>query len=246
MTIEEKAFEELPSLRELRLNDNQHLMFVDRDSFSKLPSVTILMLHNGNLSSIHNVASALPALMVLTLSGNPLVCDCNIKWIQEVNKIPHNILIEDSQLPCWHPKKRRLEPVKKVSLSSYCAPRIVNVPTTIAAYEGQILQIKCEAFGNPQPDIQWMSSQGTEVAKSKILLFEDLTVQDAGKYICIATSKAGEDRAETLVKVSLQQYYFFELFQSKNYCFYVLYVSSSFLQEIFPQKIFLSLLACPH
>ena len=91
---------------------------------------------------------------------------------------------------------------KKTFLVVVSPPRFtVKPPAKIVAVVGGTLKLNCSATGNPQPMISWKKQGGQlPVGRSQqingSLVIRDISRNDRGNYICIATN-AGVFKAET-------------------------------------------------
>ena len=81
----------------------------------------------------------------------------------------------------------------------------VKPPGKVSAATGDTLTLNCSATGDPQPVISW-KRQGAALPVGRIygkegtLILRDLRREDAGNYICVATS-AGVSDIETITDV---------------------------------------------
>ena len=86
---------------------------------------------------------------------------------------------------------------------------IVKPPAKIVGYIGANMTLNCSATGDPQPVISW-KRQGSQlpVGRSQqidgALVIRDVQKEDAGSYICVATS-AGVFDVERVTYVELQE-----------------------------------------
>ena len=91
---------------------------------------------------------------------------------------------------------------KKTLLVVVSPPRFtVKPPAKIVAAVGGTLKLNCSATGDPQPVISWKKQGGQlPVGRSQqingSLVIRDISRNDRGNYICIATN-AGVFKAET-------------------------------------------------
>ena len=91
---------------------------------------------------------------------------------------------------------------KKTFLVVVSPPRFtVKPPAKIVTVVGGTLKLNCTATGNPQPMISWKKQGGQlPVGRSQqingSLVIRDITMNDKGNYICMATN-AGVFKAET-------------------------------------------------
>lgn len=83
--IDRGAFRDLPSLKALHLHRNSRLQFVDPEAFIDVPNLRILSLHEGNLKALgEGAVKGFAKPLQISLHGNPLRCDCNVKWLHEI------------------------------------------------------------------------------------------------------------------------------------------------------------------
>ncbi|XP_073415578.1 hemicentin-2 isoform X1 [Dendrobates tinctorius] len=90
-------------------------------------------------------------------------------------------------------------------------PRIEGPPhpSEVAVAVNELLQLTCNAVGFPAPDVTWekdgrslswpdlLSRNGT------VLRIESVKVEDAGIYVCVASSTAGRDTRATWVRLKV-------------------------------------------
>ncbi|CAN2388121.1 angiogenesis [Pristimantis euphronides] len=76
-------------------------------------------------------------------------------------------------------------------------PQFTNKPADVVAKPGSTVQFVCGAQGNPKPVVQWSKEQGAlptgryAITNENTLCLQRVTVQDSGKYVCIARSHIG-------------------------------------------------------
>ncbi|XP_053546114.1 leucine-rich glioma-inactivated protein 1 [Bombina bombina] len=106
-TIADDAFMGLKHLEYLFIEDNK-INSISRNAFRGLKSLIHLSLANNDLQFLpQGLFSNLPAIKHIDLRGNPMHCDCKIKWlVQWINTIGKNIPVW-LPLPCEEPEKHR-------------------------------------------------------------------------------------------------------------------------------------------
>ena len=84
----------------------------------------------------------------------------------------------------------------------------VKPPGKVSVFTGDTLTLNCSATGDPQPVISWKRQEASlHVGRSdrteKALLIRDLREEDAGIYICVATS-AGVFPIEAISSIDVE------------------------------------------
>ena len=100
--------------------------------------------------------------------------------------------------------------VKRTVLVVVSLPRFtVKPPAKIIAKPGDTLTLNCSATGDPQPEITW-KKQGSRllIGRSQqingVLVIKNITMNDTGKYICIATSAEVFRGVETVTYINVK------------------------------------------
>ncbi|EFO26712.2 immunoglobulin I-set domain-containing protein [Loa loa] len=174
--IEENSFQNLPKLQKLYLNDNPELAQVYYGAFRLLPSLVLIHLHHCNLSRLHDLSMQLklPSLQHLTLYGNPLLCDCNLTWLQHFK----HILLD----------RKGYQNLYNSGIVRKCPPRRIDLSSTCTAMERQRLVVTCDTVDHSQSIIQWRDSTNTETLKRQFLMFEKINRNQFDTYRCLAYS----------------------------------------------------------
>ncbi|XP_071802833.1 hemicentin-1-like isoform X2 [Asterias amurensis] len=96
------------------------------------------------------------------------------------------------------------------TLEVLVSPTIEPVPDKIAVHLGRPVRIPCSAIGHPRPTITWQKNNqiltpqmGYTFLENGMLMINSTQLSHAGRYICIAQSRAGSDvlRVELSVEV---------------------------------------------
>ncbi|XP_055874290.1 slit homolog 2 protein-like isoform X2 [Biomphalaria glabrata] len=83
VTLPAKIFSNLTQLSTLILSYN-NLQCIADSSFANMQNLRILSLHENNISTIpYGTFDSLKSLSHLALGGNPLFCDCKLKWLSD-------------------------------------------------------------------------------------------------------------------------------------------------------------------
>ncbi|CAI4229355.1 unnamed protein product [Auanema sp. JU1783] len=87
-------------------------------------------------------------------------------------------------------------------------PRVQMQAEEMKVVAGRGVTIRCEVFGNPAPSVEWHKNGQpfrSELLQSstnlRYLHLREAQVEDAGRYTCIATNRAGEQRTSTQLHV---------------------------------------------
>ena len=105
------------------------------------------------------------------------------------------------------------EPGESISL-----PKVTISPASqLTVNETNTAALFCSASGNPTPELSWVRADGslpsnrTKVTSDGLLQIDDVRLEDAGKYKCMARNILGEDEnaANLVVQSKLKLYIFF-------------------------------------
>ncbi|XP_029960009.1 hemicentin-1 [Salarias fasciatus] len=94
-----------------------------------------------------------------------------------------------------------------IHLSINMRPAFKELPGDVTLNKGQSLALSCHAQGTPPPVISWASNNRPyagatvdEAGRSSIVI-ENVTMTDAGTYVCIAENSVGSIRALSFVRI---------------------------------------------
>ncbi|GAB6033413.1 Down syndrome cell adhesion molecule-like protein 1 [Chamberlinius hualienensis] len=92
-------------------------------------------------------------------------------------------------------------------------PRVTHNMPVISIQQGFSVEMPCAAQGQPTPTFRWVKDGGKEIRPIEpskrfrmtqgILALDSVQVADGGGYICIASNTLGEEKAETVLKVTV-------------------------------------------
>uniref|UniRef100_A0A915K7J1 Ig-like domain-containing protein n=1 Tax=Romanomermis culicivorax TaxID=13658 RepID=A0A915K7J1_ROMCU len=217
--VEKGAFNDLPGLLLVDLHDNPYLSYLDPESFIKIEQLSHLHLHNNNLTVLErDTVDSLPALQEISFYGNPLLCDCNSRWL---NKLLTDVTVEDrkivfseaDRIVCDGPKDHRFKLFTTLTpgdLPRVCPPRILHLfDSTTNRKSGDDIAYDCRAVGLPRPRITWVESSGRPASREQTvggtLILRRLKTSDGGPYACIAENDVGNDVRQTILNVTAMQ-----------------------------------------
>lgn len=114
--LKKNSFTGLRNLRVLLLNANS-LSCIEKNTFYHVPSLKFLSLYDNKMKSLSQQSfGQLPKLTTLHLGKNPLICDCNLKWLAEKNI---RETIETSGAKCEYPRKLRKKTFSSLPLDKF-------------------------------------------------------------------------------------------------------------------------------
>ncbi|XP_032434339.1 hemicentin-1 [Xiphophorus hellerii] len=96
---------------------------------------------------------------------------------------------------------------RDVHLSINTRPVFKELPGDVTLNKGQSLALSCHAQGTPPPSISWTINNKpyrgatTDEAGRSSVLSENVTLNDAGTYVCLAENSVGSIRALSFVRI---------------------------------------------
>ncbi|CAB1319698.1 unnamed protein product, partial [Coregonus sp. 'balchen'] len=85
-------------------------------------------------------------------------------------------------------------------LSVNMRPAFKELPGDVTLNKGQSLSLSCHAQGTPIPVISWTANNSPYPGRSS-LVKENVTMSDAGTYVCLAENSVGTIRALSFVRI---------------------------------------------
>ena len=174
-----------------------------------------ISLHPGPLHAIEGSDVTLPTCHV---TGHPLPV---VTWSKSFGQLPHGrvqlntsvikiLAVRKSDSDNYICTARNLlgSVVKRTVLVVVSLPQFtVKPPDKVVAPPGDTLTLNCSATGDPQPVISWKRQGaalpvGRSHRTNEALILRDVKKEDAGNYICVATS-AGVFHIETIVDLEV-------------------------------------------
>lgn len=217
VSIDAYALNNLPELTKIEATNNPRLSYIHPRAFAKLPRLETLMLNSNALSALHQrTMESLPNLQEVSLHSNPIRCDCVIRWIN-MNRTAVRLMEPDS-LFCMDPPQYNGQHVQLVhfrEMTEICLPLIstLSLPDRVELKQGSSLSLHCRAFGEPEPEIYWVTPSGDRVSPGSVSEKYNLhpegtfdiysaSTQEAGTYTCIAHNIVGADIKSVTVVVA--------------------------------------------
>uniref|UniRef100_A0A4W5QXD1 Leucine rich repeat neuronal 3 n=1 Tax=Hucho hucho TaxID=62062 RepID=A0A4W5QXD1_9TELE len=216
VSIDSFALNNLPELTKIEATNNPKLSYIHPNAFHKLPRLETLMLNSNALSALHRgTVDSLPNLREVSMHSNPIRCDCVIRWIN-MNWTGVRFM-EPNSLLCVEPPEYQGQHVRQVhfrEMTEICLPLISpgSLPDQVTVGRGSLVTLHCRAFGEPEPEIYWVTPSGDRVLPTSMSdkyymhpegTFEiyDTTEREAGLYTCVAHNLVGADLKSVLVVV---------------------------------------------
>ncbi|NWY03895.1 LRRN2 protein, partial [Nothoprocta ornata] len=206
VSIDKFALINLPELTKLDMTNNPKLSFIHPSAFHRLPQMETLMLNNNALSALHKqTVEALPNLQEISIHGNPLRCDCVLRWVNSTeNRVR---FIEPQSTLCAEPpdlQRRHLRAVPFRDMTDRCLPLIPaqSFPARLEVAAGDDVSLHCRALAEPEPDIYWVAPSGVKLLPSAqggryrvhpegTLEIRGISAREAGLYACVAHNLLG-------------------------------------------------------
>ena len=114
---------------------------------------------------------------------------------------------DQGRYQCSAVNTANIRTTKPVRLRVHDPPFFVIQPQNTSVVRGQDVLIKCQASGDPHPDIEW-TREGRDIDISKVriihgkgLRIENVQPQDEGTYVCSAKNLVGNVVASAQLKV---------------------------------------------
>ncbi|KAM7415266.1 hypothetical protein PAMA_019880 [Pampus argenteus] len=216
VSVDSFALNNLPELTKIEATNNPRLSYIHPRAFHKLPRLETLMLNSNALSALHHsTVDSLPNLREVSLHSNPIRCDCVIRWVN-MNRTTVRFMEPDS-LFCVEPPEYQGQHVRQVhfrEMTEICLPLISpgTLPERVEVGKGGSVSLHCRAFGEPEPEIYWVTPSGDRVLPGSVSnkyymhpegTFDiyDATEKEAGSYTCIAHNLVGADLKSVMVAV---------------------------------------------
>lgn len=216
ISIDGFALNNLPELTKIEATNNPRLSYIHPQAFHKLPRLETLMLNSNALSALHrSTVESLPNLREVSLHSNPIRCDCVIRWVN-MNRTAVRFMEPDS-LFCADPPEYQGQHLRQVhfrEMTEICLPLISpgSLPDQVGVIKGSSVSMHCRAFGEPEPEIYWVTPSGDRVLPGSVSdkyymhpegTFDiyDATEQESGSYTCIAHNLVGADLRSVMVTV---------------------------------------------
>ncbi|NXC53234.1 LRRN2 protein, partial [Aleadryas rufinucha] len=217
VSIDQFALINLPELTKLDVTNNPKLSFIHPKAFQQLPQLETLMLNNNALSALHRqTVESLPNLQEISIHGNPLRCDCVIRWVNSTR--PRVRFIEPQSTLCAEPpdlQRRHIRDVPFRDMTEQCLPLISarSIPARLEAEVGDSVALHCRALAEPEPEIYWVTPAGAKLlpfgddGKFKVhsegtLEIRGIAAREAGLYTCVAHNLLGADTRSVRVLVN--------------------------------------------
>ncbi|XP_060737332.1 hemicentin-1 isoform X1 [Tachysurus vachellii] len=170
---------------------------------------------DDSVSEVTAVAGEPITLPCVLMDGAPLP---EIIWTRNGQKVQSNELISVRSDGSLHMKRAAPENAGKYKCTAVNVAGSANITVTLHihippvisaarshydAAEGVSVSLPCETSGIPKPSINWIKGDkpvSSPQPDGSLLIFS-LTAADSGRYICTASSSAGETRREITLTV---------------------------------------------
>ncbi|XP_053331015.1 high affinity nerve growth factor receptor [Spea bombifrons] len=185
------------------------LKYISEDAFEMNPRVTHINLSSNALISLswrtfHNLT-----LQELILTGNPLRCSCEIRWIQI--KIDSEWAdLGNQSLSCFLDNTEEIL-LENVRVSQCDLPEVSIMKQNLTVLEGESLTLVCNIAGQPSPTVTWilpninaeaeMEQSDTPEAEIYLHLFNISSGFNKRDISCRAENIVGREEASVQIDV---------------------------------------------
>ena len=193
-TFDAADFDHLLSLNLLDLSNNRLSRFAG-DFSARLPNLHVLRLRGNAIQTLPpSLEALLSRLRDVTLSDNPLHCNCEWLWFARWLDSHRDVMSDAEALTCVTPSRRNVTQTPRHAF--HCsAPVILNASATARG-------LSCTAEGDPPPSVEWRGPRDERLALVTphehrhhfrcVANLDDVT-SDVN-YTCVAYNSAGEER----------------------------------------------------
>ncbi|KAM3613743.1 uncharacterized protein V6R79_004588 [Siganus canaliculatus] len=95
-------------------------------------------------------------LLNLVLRDNPLVCSCDLHWLQQWQQNDH-VDMDNQMLSCFSNDQE--VPLSSLVLENCTLPEVTVTPTKSKVQEGGNLTFECHVTGSPTPSVRWRTEK---------------------------------------------------------------------------------------
>lgn len=159
--LNREAFRGLHSLTTLQMSDNHQLEYIHVTLFADLVNAKMINISYNNITALHPVTFSTMTNVTTDIQGNHLPCDCSITWIIEQDKPSPNV-INSQDISCYENDQRvQLSKLNLEELQDHCGE--ITVLANETEYQSPIgasVILHCEWTGNPAPLISWVTPRG--------------------------------------------------------------------------------------
>ncbi|XP_040179307.1 leucine-rich repeat and fibronectin type III domain-containing protein 1 [Rana temporaria] len=160
-----------------------------------------LFLRSQVLASTRGSSSSLS----ISFGGNPLHCNCELLWLRRMTR-------EDDLETCASPEQLTDKYFWSIQEEEFiCEPPLItrHYASKTFVMEGQSVNLKCKAVGDPEPSLHWIGPDGKLIHNTSRIVAHDngtldiviTTLKDSGSFTCIASNAAGEATAPVEVAI---------------------------------------------
>ncbi|CAF0922672.1 unnamed protein product [Didymodactylos carnosus] len=151
-----------PNINRLELPYNK-LDYVDINVIRNLSKLKVFYINNNSLrtlspSSIDDNDNnfTLTDNFRLKIGGNPLECDCHLRWLRtNLNRLEYPVYSDDPV--CEIPKALSGKKIQTLREEQFVCGPIITKPnlTLLVASSGEMATLRCDVYSDPAPDVWW-------------------------------------------------------------------------------------------
>ncbi|KAF0874488.1 LRIT3 protein, partial [Crocuta crocuta] len=219
---------DMPQLRTLDLHNNR-ITSVPNEVVRYLKNLAYLDLSSNRLTTLppdfleswsHLLTTSSrsldlsPRRIILGLQDNPWFCDCHISKMIELSKVADRaVVLLDPLMICSEPERLTGVLFQRAGLEQCLKPSVMTSATQITSALGSNVLLRCDATGQPTPQLTWTRADSSPVnytviqespgegIRWSIISLTGISYKDAGDYKCKAKNLAGMSEAVVTVTV---------------------------------------------
>ncbi|XP_064651298.1 leucine-rich repeat neuronal protein 3-like [Lineus longissimus] len=189
LLVERNSVTEMPYLEVLELHNNKKLVYISPEAFSRTLKLRTLDLHGNALRTVeYRMIEALPSLTSVSFHGNPVDCSCSIHWVLDDVYVRSKItILQLEHIVCSSPPSLKNKHLYKQErqFPKTCKPQILPLfEKSIHVVHGEEFSLDCRSYGVPTPAILWQTPHGVLYANNSEI--RHLRVLESGTLVSSA------------------------------------------------------------
>jgi Leucine-rich repeat (LRR) protein len=171
LLVDRNSVTEMPYLETLEMHNNKKLLYISPEAFSRTFKLRALDLHGNALRTVeYRMIQSLPALTSVSFHGNPIDCSCSIHWVLDDAYVKSKMnILQLEHVVCSSPsslKNKHLYQEER-QFPKTCKPEILPLfEKSLHVVHGEEFSLDCRSYGVPMPAIWWETPHGVLYANN--------------------------------------------------------------------------------